>query len=239
LLLSAGCSGGPPEHGTAFTLEAEVSGLQSDPEKQQALTATAKVLSERLARFGTRHGVEANGAQRLLVKVPSLPQPEMESLRRLISRQGLLELRLVHERSAELSAAGQTDPGYHSLELRQRRSDGREVSQTFLVSDRPELTGGIARAVVLHDNLGQPEIGFTLQPAASQQFARITRDNIGRQLAIVLDGHLYAAPIIQAPIEQGSAVISGHFDRRQALELAWVLEHPLPVQVKMLQEKPF
>ena len=46
---------------------------------------------------------------------------------------------------------------------------------------------------------------------ARKRFAEVTRNNIGRQLAIVLDGQLYSAPVIQGAIETGSGQITGHF----------------------------
>ena len=63
--------------------------------------------------------------------------------------------------------------------------------------------------------------------------------NVDRRLAIVLDGELCTAPVIRSPIENGSGQISGHFDAREALELANLLEHPLEVPITLLESRPF
>jgi len=88
-------------------------------------------------------------------------------------------------------------------------------------------------------NLGEPEIAFTLNSQGAKRFAEITGKNIGRRLAIVLDGELCTAPVIRSPIENGSGQITGHFDAKEALELANLLEHPLEVHITLLESRPF
>src|SRR5205823_6911161 len=66
------------------------------------------------------------------------------------------------------------------------------------------------------------------------KFGEITRENVGRRLAIVLDGALYSAPVIRSPIETGRGQITGQFDQKEASELANALENPLraPLHLK-------
>ncbi len=90
------------------------------------------------------------------------------------------------------------------------------------------MTGsGIKSAMVVRGNLGEPEIDFTLDAEGADKFAQITRENVDERLAIILDRELYSAPVIQTPIETGSGQITGHFDNKEAFELANVLENPL------------
>ena len=83
----------------------------------------------------------------------------------------------------------------------------------------------------------KPEIAFTMDDEGSKLFAEITKENIGHQLAIVLDGELYSAPVIQSEIPGGRGVINGSFDLREAFELANVLENPLEAPVKIMEER--
>ena len=91
-----------------------------------------------------------------------------------------------------------------------------------------EMDGsGIKSAMVVRGNLGEPEIHFTLDSEGAERFGEITRENVHQRLAIILDGELYSAPVIQTPIETGSGQITGQFDNKEAFELANVLENPL------------
>jgi SecD/SecF fusion protein len=86
---------------------------------------------------------------------------------------------------------------------------------------------------VTRDNIGRPEIGFTLDSEGAKIFAQLTRDNQGRLLAIILDGELQSAPRINSPIENGSGVIEGDFTEQEAFSLANVLQNPLKTPVSV------
>jgi SecD/SecF fusion protein len=86
------------------------------------------------------------------------------------------------------------------------------------------------------DPMGHPEINFTLNSAGAAIFAQVTRDNVGHQLAIVLDGELQSAPTINTAIEGGSGVITGTYTDEQAQQLANVLENPLQAPVSIIAE---
>src|SRR5262249_30267557 len=98
---------------------------------------------------------------------------------------------------------------------------------------RPEMVGGIKSAMVTRDNLGRPEIAFNLDSEGTKKFAEITSANVGKQLAIILDGELQTAPVIKSPIEAGSGVIEGDYPQQEAFMLASVLENPLKTPLKI------
>jgi len=106
------------------------------------------------------------------------------------------------------------------------------------VKKRPEMIGGIERAGLTRDNIGRPEIAFTLDPEAATKFGRITTDNVGHLLAIVLDGELQTAPVIRSPITGGNGVIEGTYTEQEAFTLRNVLENPLktPVSIESSSE---
>jgi preprotein translocase subunit SecD len=68
--------------------------------------------------------------------------------------------------------------------------------------------------------LGKPQIEIEFSAAGAEQFAQITRDNLNKRLAILLDGKLYSAPLIRSEITGGKAQISGNFTVEEAGELA-------------------
>jgi SecD/SecF fusion protein len=93
----------------------------------------------------------------------------------------------------------------------------------------------IRRAVVTRDDLGLPAVGFSLTPDGARRFADLTTHNIGKPLAIVLDGQVQSAPIIEGPITSGEGIIRGGFSRDEATDLALLLQAgALPVSMTFL-----
>jgi len=118
---------------------------------------------------------------------------------------------------------------------------GGEPGQVLYVLDRKEqMTGeGIKRAVVRMSPDGGPEVDLQFSTRAAAQFARVTGNNVQRRLAIVLDGRVASAPVIQSRISGGRASISGgSMDIKEAAELKVVLEAgALPVPLKIIEER--
>ncbi len=98
------------------------------------------------------------------------------------------------------------------------------------------VTGSdIRRARVTRDDFGRPAVGFTLTPDGTQRFADVTSENIGRQLAIVLDDEVQSAPFIQSAITGGEGIISGGFTQQEALDLTLLLQAgALPASMNFL-----
>ena len=67
---------------------------------------------------------------------------------------------------------------------------------------------------------GEPEINIELSDVGKELFAAVTKENIDKRLAFVLDGHLYLAPVIRSEITEGKVQITGHFTEEEASELA-------------------
>jgi preprotein translocase subunit SecD len=74
-------------------------------------------------------------------------------------------------------------------------------------------------AKVEKDNLGQPQIAITFTENGRKRFAEVTRQSVGKRLAIVIDGQLYSAPVIRTEIPGGKAEIVGDFSEQEAQEL--------------------
>ena len=89
-----------------------------------------------------------------------------------------------------------------------------------LISTKVEMTGGIKKASVDRTFFGQLEIQLEFNSEGAKQFGKITTDNVGKRLGIVLDGQLYAAPNLNEPILGGRAQITGNFTEEEAEEIA-------------------
>jgi preprotein translocase subunit SecD len=74
-------------------------------------------------------------------------------------------------------------------------------------------------AFATKDVLGQQMIDLTFNTAGTEQFAKITSENVGKQLAIIIDGKIYQAPVIRMGISSGMAAISGSFSKAETQDL--------------------
>jgi protein-export membrane protein SecD len=109
----------------------------------------------------------------------------------------------------------------------------------IVVQKKAMLTGAdVADAEVRLDQGNQPYVSLTLTPAGGKVFAQVTTDNVGKLMAIVLDGNVYSAPRIQERIPSGQAQITGSFTLEQARDLKIVLKAgALPAPVQILEER--
>ena len=102
------------------------------------------------------------------------------------------------------------------------------------------LDGGVVTdARVQYGNSGgNPEVSMSMNAEGANIWARMTKDNIGRQIAIVLDGMVYSYPVVNTEITGGSSQITGNFDLEEAEDLANVLKSgKLPAPATIIQEQ--
>lgn len=101
------------------------------------------------------------------------------------------------------------------------------------------LTGGaLKKAEVSYDNLGRPQIQFEMNIEGAKEFARITRENIGKRLAITLDGEIQTAPSINSEIPSGNGVITGSYTPDEAKKTATLLNAgALPVKAEIIETR--
>jgi SecD/SecF fusion protein len=215
--------------GTSFLVRMNTNDLSQPTEASGALSEAVEVLRKRVDKFGVAEPlIQPEGSDRILVQLPGLSAADQEDAKTQIQKAAKLEFRLVHPNSDEDIKDGVVQPGYEILKRKQRTRDGKETTEIVEVKKKAEMTGsGIKSAMVARGTLGEPEIHFTLDDAGAKRFGEITSQNVGRRLAIILDSELYSAPVIQSPIETGSGQITGHFDQKEAFELANVLQNPL------------
>jgi SecD/SecF fusion protein len=209
--------------------------VQSADASQAALSQAVEVLRKRVDRFGVAEPlIQPEGNDRILIQLPGLSNQQMENAKRTIQKVAYLEFKLVHPESDELlKQSSVPPPGYQVLSFNRTGKDGTKVPHPCLVKKRAEMVGGIQRAGVTRDNIGRPLILFTLESKSAELFGRITTANVGRQLAIVLDGELQTAPRINSPITGGSGEIEGDFTDEEAFTLRNVLENPLKTPVRI------
>ena len=228
--------------GTSFLVGMDTSKLEKSEDRERVLSQAVEVLRKRIDKFGVAEPlIQPAGNDRISIQLPGLSEELKEEYKRKIETAAFLEFRMVHENSDKLIEQGLTEPGYEILKEKRRNPDGSYGLIAYLVQKKAAkgLTGkNIKRAMVVRDQVSnQPQIDFELDIRGAELFGQLTTENVGRLMAIVLDGELYSAPRINSPILGGRGVITGAFNLKEARELADVLENPLEAPVKIIEER--
>jgi preprotein translocase subunit SecD len=229
----------PPEHGIAFLLEIDAS---EAAENTNLMAEVRQVMLKRFWRFGTRVFWETVSTNRARIISPVVSSQNIELAQSHLFNNAFLEFRLVHEHSEEMIKQGFTEIGYEKMTETHDLPRGRQETVTYLVKKKPEqgLTSKyMMNAMADRDQNGQPEILFNLNREGAEIFEKVTTENVGRQLAIILDGKVHSAPLIRSPITGGRGQLAGYYTEQQAHELANLLESSLPTPVKLVESKTF
>ncbi len=221
-----------------FTVE--MSDLYQRQLKDQTVQEAIRTLERRVNALGVAEPlIAAQGARgdQILVQLPGVT--DVEQAKRVIKMTAQLSLRLVEtqaaSREALLSGTGGRVPD--NMELLSGPGDTPGEPVYYLVRREALITGrDLKSARVGVDENNRPQINFTLNATATDKFSRETARNINRQLAIVLDGTVYSAPVIQSKLGADNR-ITGRFTTQEADELSKILKGgALPASLRYLQE---
>jgi preprotein translocase subunit SecD len=217
--------------------EAEIRRLHDDAVRQGLET-----IRNRVDQFGVAEPViTRQGAERILIQLPGVQDPARAKA--LIGRTALLEFKLLDERTPVEEALKGSLPESSEV-LYQRRIDKETKTERkvpHVVQKRTLLTGAeLTRAEVQADpnSPGNWQVAIEFTGTGTRIFGEVTEQNVGRHLAIVLDGNVYSAPRMNERIPGGRAVITGQFTVDEARDLAIVLRAgALPAPVTILEER--
>ena len=118
--------------------------------------------------------------------------------------------------------------------------NGQAIYVLYCVNKNPELTGGVVTNALanISPETSAPEVNMEMNSEGATEWARITGANIHKRIAIVLDGVVYSAPVVQGKIPGGHSQISGSSDLKEAQLLAIVLKAgALPAPVDIIEER--
>lgn len=209
---------------TGVNYQVTISPTTVEKLKVQAVDQAIETIRNRLDQFGLAEPTVAKqGVDKILVELPGIKtQEEEQRARELISRAAKLELMAVDEertmRANEMSE--EEAAGYGDKTL----VDAMQPQMKYLVREIPILDGTmLTDAQVGYDQNNNPTINFTLNSEGAQIFGDFTAKSVGKRLAIVLDGKVYSAPVINERIGGGSGQISGNYTTAEANDLAIAL----------------
>ena len=181
--------------------------------------------------------IAPSGKNYVVLRAPVVARDEKLKLLDLIKMSAKLNFRMVHDNNAALVAEYHNSPDTFQVPIGYElmKNSDNPAESVILVNRRPEMDGkGISMAQATRDEYGQRRIVLRFNSQGAEDFARVTGQNIGKRMAIVLDGKLYCAPSINSAITGGSAEITGKFSEEEAKTIADALmSGSFPFQIKV------
>ena len=192
--------------------------------KTSALNQSLEIVRRRIDEIGTNEPtIVKRGNDRILVELPGLDDPNR--IKNLLGKTANLSFRIVSE------------------------SDDAFGSELLFFEDGKSQLNVNKRVVMSGDNLttAKPKfdsrnnetiVTFTLDRVGAKRFGRVTTNNVGKRLAIILDNKIISAPQIREPIIGGNGQISGNFTFQSATDLALLLRSgALPAPLNIIEER--
>lgn len=243
----------------------QAKGTPENPLTADSIERLLAVLRNRVDQYGVAEPlIQREGADRVIVDLPGVKDPEQAL--ELIGKTAMLSFRQVLKSTGALPPAAHRE-NYDSDEefeaavgrwnkvkaerdelVETLKADAEKEPGTMVATDEAgrvyllgkSYVGGkdLKNAKANFDNLGRPVVSLEFNSEGAKLFDQATADNIDRQIAIVLDGNVVSAPVVQERISGGAAQISGKFTPSEATSLAIMLRAgALPVPVEILENR--
>ncbi len=197
---------------------------------ERTLRQALEIIRRRIDEVGTREPtIQRQGADRILIQVPGIGSAA--ELKEIIGTTAQLTFQPVVGRGGNPNVpAGAGNEVLPSL---------NDEGVYYTLVSAPVVTGEeLVDAQPSFDQNNRPAVNFRFNPTGARAFGDYTRDNIGSPFAIVLDGEVISAPVIQSHIPGGSGIITGSFTVEESTNLAVLLRAgALPAGLEFLEER--
>ncbi|MBQ9407491.1 MAG: protein translocase subunit SecD [Desulfovibrio sp.] len=225
---------GEPQKGESGQLRfvAQLSEQEVRRLEELTLDQALRTIRNRIDQFGVAEpDIRKQAGNRIQVQLPGISDPRRAV--QIIGQTAHLEFHLVRD-DVDVGKP-MLPPGVVVLPMQERNGQTRQIA----VERDAMLTGeDVTDARPAFDNLNQAYVTLNFNAHGARIFERVTGENVGRGMAIVLDGTVYSAPVIRERIGGGRASISGSFTTAEAQDLAIVLRAgSLPAPVSVLEER--
>ncbi|MFA5145289.1 MAG: protein translocase subunit SecD [Candidatus Omnitrophota bacterium] len=203
--------------------------------KEEAADRALEVIRNRIDQFGVREpSIQKQGEDEIVVQLPGVT--DRERAIDIIGKTAMLEFKLVSNDPDKLkdAMAGTLPDGY---ELKYAQED----NEPLLLEKQAVLSGDMLTNASMRfsqSEFNEPAVALQFNAEGAKKFAEVTAGNVGKRLAIVLDGKVQSAPRIKEAIPSGEAVITGRFTIEQAQDLALILRiGALPAPMYIEEER--
>ena len=207
-------------------IEARLTQTAQDELVTQTIAQSIEIVRRRVDELGTTEpSIARQGEDRILLQVPGA---NAEDLKRIVGKTAKMGFHLVNAPSV---TPGEATKG---RVLPYADSPGQRIA----VERRPMITGDMLDTAAPTFQEGQAVVSFRLNGPGARRFCEVSRDNVNRAFAIVLDDEVISAPVIREPICGGQGVISGGFTVQSANDLAILLRAgALPAPLTVMEER--
>lgn len=221
-----------------------------DPElaklNKSIIERSIEVVRRRIDESGTKEpNLQRQGENRIIVQLPGVDDPAIVKER--IGTTAKLEFRLVNHDAGPVSVSesgkveARVPSGSELLPVLAKSKDGKEQVVDYLVIYKNLIVSGDAlidaQATIDHSH-GSPIVSIEFNSVGARKFGDASTNNVGKQMAMVLDNKIISAPKFNEPIPNGRCVISGNFTVEEANNLALLLRAgALPAPLKVIEER--
>lgn len=220
-------------HNNDATIQLNFSPSTLNNLQQKVIAQSIEIIRMRIDNTGTKEpNIQRQGNNHILLQVPGQNDPA--HLKNILGKTAKLTFHL--QATSNISQINGNLPG-DTMSVSGINEDKTE--EPLIIKKKPIVTGNhLTTAHATFNQYSQPVVSFAFNNIGSKIFADITKNNIGTRLAIILDGKLLSAPVINEPILGGSGIISGNFTIESANELALLLRAgALPTPLKIIEER--
>lgn len=197
---------------------------------QRTVQQSLEIIRRRVDEVGTREPtIQRQGTDRILIQVPGIGSAA--ELKSLIGTTAKLTfhpvVRVTQDAGTQVGAREALMPEMDRTDL------------FYVVEKTPVVSGDeLTNAQPSFDQNGKPAVEFQFDATGARKFGDYTANNIGKPFAIVLDGQVISAPVIQSHIPGGRGIITGSFSVEESTELAVLLRAgALPAEMTFLEER--
>ncbi|MBI4432780.1 MAG: protein translocase subunit SecD [Candidatus Omnitrophica bacterium] len=201
--------------------------------REDAAVRAMEIIRNRIDQFGVSEpSIQREGEDRIILQLPGVQ--DRERALALIGKTALLEFKIVSDDEVALkeALAGAVPEGY---QLHPSEEGGSLLLEKDAVLTGKSITDA---AVNFESQFNEPVVTMSFNSEGARIFSDITGANVGKRLAIVLDGKVQSAPVINERIPSGNAQITGHFSLEQASDLSIALRAgALPAPIVIEEER--
>ncbi len=203
--------------------------------QEDATDRVVEVIRNRIDEFGVREPIiSKQGKTQVVVQLPGVT--DRERAKAVVGKTAHLEFKIVSDETVliQQAEAGNIPENFEWKETRDAMG-----TSNLLIEKTAVVTGvHLTNASVGFDQYGQPIVQLQFDKEGAELFDKVTFQNIGKRLAIVLDGKVHSAPVIRDRIPNGQAQITGNFTVDEASDLSLVLRAgALPAPVHVIEER--
>ncbi|MDR1696611.1 MAG: protein translocase subunit SecD [Rickettsiales bacterium] len=218
--------------GNAITIA--YSAAQREQLVSDAVARSIEIVRRRIDALGTKEpSIQSQGGKYILVQLPGVDNPER--IKELIGQTAKMTFHLVNESvTAVQMSTGRAPAGTEFLPLMD------DPAQLVPVYSRVEVSGEslVDSQASYNQTNGMPVVTTVFDSVGARRFARLTTEHVNERFAIVLDGRVLSAPVINEPIPGGTGQISGGFTVQAAQDLSVLLRSgALPAPLTVIEER--